>query len=398
MKSVISYTLEKCSKCMKCLKICPTEAITIVNSRVVIDHEKCTNCGKCLSSCYHQGLQAKGSTLYDIANYDYTVCIVPSALISDCKNQEEAQELFYAIKCLGFDEVVDITDIEGQVYLETIELSRAQKGNSFISSFCPVINELLAIKYPTLLPHLMPLEYPSEIAAKTIRKRLSDKGRVGIFNCCECVSKLHLAKYPYGDQSFEVDHALSIVDIFPKIKANFKKGKMETCFNREGLQSVNPSMMMHRDDILVADGFDKVMHILELAEFNQLSEFCCIMLFPCFNGCLGGSLLWGNSYIMKTNIQELCPVKDKEIATLPLEELYGLCIINKTKELGRFKERFIFFNKVNEQLEKLPGYDCGACGYPSCRIVAEQIAMGKQSLSACRILNAMEVGDNDESK
>lgn len=385
MKSVVTYTLSKCVKCMKCLKVCPTNAVYIEKERVHINHDKCINCGKCLSACLNQGLQAKGSTLVDIQSYDYTVCLVPSALISDYKTKEQVEELFYAIKLLGFDEVLDITDIEGQVANEAILLSEIEKGKSLISSFCPVINKLIEVKFPMLLSSLTAIDYPSEIAARQVRKNYSNKGKVGIFNCCECIAKLNLAKYPYGNHNFEVDHALAIVDIFPIIKQNMKKGKIPVTLCKEGLQSCNPTMMKLAENHLVADSFDKVSNILELAEFGLLNEFDLLTLFPCFNGCLGGSLLWGNSYLTKNNIHQLCKDKEKPISQLPFEEIYGESTIDNVNDMRSIQEKLAFFSKVNKQLEQLPGYDCGACGFASCRIMAEEIATSKKTLQDCRI-------------
>jgi Na+-translocating ferredoxin:NAD+ oxidoreductase RNF subunit RnfB len=42
-------------------------------------------------------------------------------------------------------------------------------------------------------------------------------------------------------------------------------------------------------------------------------------------------------------------------------------------------------------LEKLPGYDCGACGYPSCRVMAEEIVAGNSTLADCRIIHVKEI-------
>lgn len=390
MKSVISYTLHKCVKCMKCLKSCPTEAITIEKERVKINNNRCINCGKCITACYNQGLQAKGSTLVDIQNYDYTVCLVPSALISDYKTIEEVEELFYAIKQLGFDEVVDITDIEGQVVYEANLLAELEKDKSLITSFCPVINKLIEVKYPMLLNSIIAIDYPSEIAARQIRSKYHNKGKVGIFNCCECVAKLDLAKYPYGHYEYAVDHALAIVDIFPTIRANMKKERIPVVLCKEGLQSCNPAMMLQKQNNLIADGFDKVCNILEHAEFGLLNEFDLLTLFPCFNGCLGGSLLWGNSYLTKNNIHQLCKIKEKPISQLPFEVIYGESTIDHVKDIRSVQEKIAFFSKVNEQLEHLPGYDCGACGFPSCRIMAEEIALGKKDKYHCKILQVKE--------
>lgn len=385
MKTVISYTLEKCRNCLKCLRTCPTEAITIEHQRVRFNHDRCINCGKCIDACLNQGLQAKGSTLVDIKNYDYTICMVPSSMICGYTTQDEVEELFYAIKQLGFDEVVEFTDIEGQVVHEAQLMAKSDPEKNTIASFCPVVNKYIEVKYPMLLSCILALDYPSEIAARQLRKKHYDKGHVGIFNCCECIAKLNLAKYPYGND-FEVDHALAIVDIFPAIKRNMKKGKSQVTLCLEGLQSCSPNTLLQHPEYIIADGFDKIGNICEYAEFGLLSEFNLLIFYPCLNGCLGGNLLWGNSYLMKNNIHQLCKDKQKTISTLDFEELYGESTIQQVSDLRSLQDKLAFFGQVNQQLETLPGYDCGACGYASCRIMAEEIATGNKTKEDCRIL------------
>lgn len=388
-KTVVTYTLSRCVKCLKCIKACPSSALSMENNRIHVDKNRCLNCGHCISACHSKGLLAQGSTLDDIESYDYTVCMIPSALISDCATIKEAQELFYAIKMLGFDEVVDITDIEGQVMKEGQLLAEAG-SKSQIASFCPVINLLIEKNYPMLLDHILPLKYPSEIAAAQIRKRTEGKGRVGIFNCCECEAKLALAKYPYGNDQYETDHALAIVDIFPKIKQNMHTGTMPVRFCREGLQSINPAVMMQKEDYLIADGFDKVQSILDMEEFGLLDSFRLLTLFPCFNGCIGGHLLWGNSYLNRNNIHALTSAGTKESASVQFENMYSTDLGRPADDKRSFHEKMSFFSQVNEKLDDLPGYDCSACGMQTCRIMAEEIVKGNKTLNDCRILTALK--------
>ena len=49
------------------------------------------------------------------------------------------------------------------------------------------------------------------------------------------------------------------------------------------------------------------------------------------------------------------------------------------------KERMKKFNRINAILETLPQFDCGACGYPNCRALAEAIDLGQATHQICRV-------------
>ena len=193
-KSVVHYTLERCIRCMKCVKACPTSALSMSDDRVIIDQKRCINCGRCIMACHNRGILAQGSTLDDIENYDYTICLVPGALVSHCASLEEAEDLFHAIRLLGFDEVVDITQYTALHLKEVSLLAEENEGDPYIASFCPVIARLIQNSHKSLLDALLPVKNCSEIAAMDLRKKYAHIKNLGIFNLCECESKLELAK------------------------------------------------------------------------------------------------------------------------------------------------------------------------------------------------------------
>jgi Na+-translocating ferredoxin:NAD+ oxidoreductase RNF subunit RnfB len=54
-------------------------------------------------------------------------------------------------------------------------------------------------------------------------------------------------------------------------------------------------------------------------------------------------------------------------------------------------------HKIDGLTEELPGLDCGACGAPSCRALAEDIVMGNAVLTDC-IVKLREKVDELESE
>lgn len=49
-----------------------------------------------------------------------------------------------------------------------------------------------------------------------------------------------------------------------------------------------------------------------------------------------------------------------------------------------------FDEKVRRIEKELPGYNCGACGYPGCMELAKEIALGKASFDYCQIIKALK--------
>ncbi len=381
---VITYTLHKCVKCMHCLKTCPTEAITIKDERVQISADKCINCGECISACKHSGLSAKGSTLVDTKNYKKSICLVPSSIYCDCATEKDARRLNAALNKLGFDELVYLSEYEGAVYDLVNDLMEKNHEGMYISSFCPVVNEMIMKQYPMLLERQVSFEYPAMLAAREVRKKYGSDA--GIFLLCECPSKLTFGKYPYGNKESEIDHCLSIVDLFPLINSYRNEDEAELQLCTQGIKSVATGLGQRFDaQILSVNGMKKVRKALELSEFGLSKEVRYLSLSACFNGCIGGQFLWGNPFNGRLNMHDL--MKASHVAP----KNYSLEDIMKKKDVSAQKNKNMFeqlkrFNAINDAFDHLPGFDCGACGYPSCRSMAEAIVDQVQSIEDCKII------------
>lgn len=383
MKSVVSYKGSNCKKCIKCVKECPVDAISIVNEQVIIDENKCINCDICIQACNQKLLQVKHIDLKDFLNqYDYNIALIPTAILSDLKNYDEIKNIAHAIKEFGFDEVVEYSDIEGTLYKQALKDSIG-KNKVMITSFCPTINKLIINEYPTLIDHLLPYDYPVEIAAKKLRDKYTDK-KIGIYSLCECVGKLSLAKYPFGNEESNIDYALSVSKLFPQINHLKNDLQEDIEFNRLGIESI-VSDLYGKDNlsIISVEGLSQIRKVLDLVEFDQLKHIDLLALFNCFQGCIGGYYLWSNPFEGCFNIKSMLDKCKDNIEDINYLDYKKIHTIDSNEQ--NFKERLAWFNKVNAILETLPQFDCGSCGYANCRNLAIKIASGEADDSLCLV-------------
>ena len=383
MKPVISYLGNSCKKCIKCVKTCPMDAISIVNEQVIIDKDKCINCDICIQACDQKVLRVKQVDLQKaLKKHDYNIALIPTAILSDLKTYQEIKNIAHAIKKFGFDEVVQYSDIEGTLYKQALKDS-VGKHKVMLTSFCPTINKLIKTDYPTLIDHLLPYDYPIEIAAKKLRAKYKDKN-IGIYSLCECVGKLTLAKNPFGNETSNIDYALSISQMFPQINKLKDDQQSNIEMNKYGVKSIVSDLFGNRDlSVISVEGLPQIKKVLDLIEFDQLKHADLIALFNCYQGCIGGYYLWSNPFEGCFNIESMIDECHKDVAILEKTDYQKTHTINSDEK--NFKERLAWFNKVNTILETLPQFDCGSCGFANCRGLASRIASGEVDDSLCRV-------------
>lgn len=387
-KQLIRYHSDSCEHCLKCMRACPTEAICRIGKDIEIDNDKCIGCGHCIEVCEKNVLKVENAHISQTLHlYDYTVALVSGSFFADFTSEKEAGRMLKAIQNLGFDEVIDYSDVEGALYLEAI--SRQENADGLkIASFCPCINWLIQKHFPMLMEQIMPLEYPVEVAAKRVRERLAGKyEKVGIYSLCDCIAKKFLAKEPFGDETSNVDYAMSLSHIFPKANRAKDEDSLPVHLCKEGISSVVSDFYHYYQGmrpILSVTGIEQCRKTLELVEFGQLDEIGLLGLFACPGGCIGGQYLWDNALCGRMHMDHLAINANREVADLKPEWIAKQFMIQASQQ-ENFKEKMQRFKRINTILESLPQFDCGACGYPNCRVLAEAIYNGKATDQACRV-------------
>jgi iron only hydrogenase large subunit-like protein len=397
---------EKCVGCTTCIKKCPTEAIRVRKGRASIQPERCIDCGECIRTCPHGAKRAVSDPLSIIAGYRVKVAMPAPTLYSQYDEACSVDKVLSGLLELGFDEIFEVAEAAEIVTAATKELlvrDAASDGGPklprpLISTACPAVVKLVQLRFPSLIPHLAPLIPPMEAAARIVKERLHPgEDGVGVFFITPCAGKVTVTRAPLGYARSALDGVIGLRDIYLPLRAAMAKAPPRHLARagRKGLEWARAEgecdALGERRSISV-DGIPNVIGVLEALENGKLSDLEYIEALSCPAGCLGGPLTVENPYIAKTRL------RNREEAASPaaspavgyarpgLDDLRWTQAVRPRSALvldPDLSRAMIMLEEIEIRSEGLPGLDCGSCGAPSCRALAEDIVRGIAVESDC---------------
>jgi NAD-dependent dihydropyrimidine dehydrogenase PreA subunit len=393
-----------CTGCVACSKACPTRAIRVRGGVARVDPELCIDCGACGEACPHHAVRVRSSSTSDLKAFKHTVALPSLTLYTQFGPDTHPARIQRALKRLGFDSGYDISWMCAMVGSATdAYLTDCQAPWPKISVTCPAIVRLVQIRYPDLLPHLVPIETPRELAAKRFRRRYAARlglapAEIGLFFISPCAAIIHSIVAPVGLGESYLDGAFSIAELYGPLMKAMKADPTpleDTGISLAGLgwaQAGGEINGMRNASTMTVTGLRDVVRVFDRLESGVFRDVDFIEAYVCPDGCLSGQLCVEGRYAARRSLRQLSKrlqaeaPSDEEVRRLLRERFFdteleiGARAVQPVRDLrqlvARRRERAAL-------IAQLPGKDCGACGAPDCDGLAEDIVEGEAHLEDC---------------
>lgn len=414
-----------CEGCSLCMRACPTEAIRVRDGKAHINENRCIDCGNCFIACPHKAVFVKQDDFEEIFKYPCRVALIPAVFLGQFKNDISVSRIYAILNEIGFQHVIE-TEITTPIFTEKKnQLEREGNIKPLISSFCPAIVRLIQVKFPGLVENIMPVKAPIDLTAMYIRKKLEKDGwrrnDIGVFYVTPCAAKIAAVKSPVGEEKSSVDGVINMDSLYNRV---YKKIKEQ---GHDYKEVKLPIAQLTSDSILTSmtngerrlsvsehslsiDGIDNAIEFLEKVENEEIENVNFLELRACDQSCPGGILTYNNRFLTCERMfnraryvagKERCgemtraiEVEDEHdylLENISVDEVEPRSI-SLDPDISKALEKM---NRIHELERQLPQIDCGICGAPSCKALAEDIVCNGCKLTDCIFIQRnMEANQN----
>ena len=336
--------------------------------------------------------------------FRWKIALPAPTLYGQFDNLDDIDYVLGGLRRLGFDDVYEVSQAAELVSAYTrLYLNTEGIKKPVISSACPVVVRLIALRFPSLQDNILHMLPPMEVAAKLAREKALREHpelkpeEIGVCFISPCPAKASYVKNGFASYHSQVDAVVSMSDIYFQL-LNAMSHDEATELSHSGMIGISwassggEASALFNDSYLAADGIENVNRVLDQIENGNIPSLEFVELNACTGGCVGGVLTVQNPYIAKARLQNLRRFLPVSQNFLPPDEQYipDSYFFEEMPEyqpIAQLSDSMATSMRMMADIQslrsRLPGLDCGSCGAPTCRAFAEDVVRGNACSRDC---------------
>ena len=333
--------------------------------------------------------------------FKYNIAIPSSTFYPQFRNLGDLGDVYSALYAMGFDMIYEEAKA-AEILAEAMNryLRTSDAILPVISCSCPVIPRLVTAMYPNLIDNLAPFVSSHELAARIAKREFCETmdvpaDEVGAFYISPCAAVMTHVRAPLGISKSSIDGVFSVRDMYAEMLNVLGKtdSEMRSIPFRAGAFGLGSAVVgglssaVGTAHYLAVDGMNNIIQCLDEIDNERLTELTLLEALACSGGCVGGPLTFENQFVAKNRNRRLAnsqPRFDVENDEHIMKYLDREILLNDEPftphDVAKLSDNVVEAMKMLDRLEEinktLPGLDCGSCGSPSCRTLAEDIVRG----------------------
>lgn len=405
MKTGIKIQLSDCRGCARCIRVCPTEAMRVFDKKIEVIEDLCVDCGECLRKCEDRAIVLNEDNWRLLASQDKMVVVADPAFYAQTRGYSCPEELRKRLAEAGLEDITHWTSLAFDVTAYAIAKEIDRRGPEslpLISTYCPAVIRLIQINYPELVGRFVPIDSPLETAVSLWRE---DTGRDDdVTLIAPCPAKIALVKSPEGREESAIRYTVSVQKVVRDLLAGgvdvdkpvppCSKDLRYLQWSLRGGESKHVAAFCERSikTISVA-GLRNTMDLLRELELGRLEGVDYIECRACDLGCIGGVGNLESRFLTHLRLDhsevrwEMDQETEDEVIKRYEQGVFRLTAPIKARQripLDKdLKQAMIRLKEMNQIYADLPHLDCGSCGRPSCKALAEDVVRGNGDPSDC---------------
>lgn len=404
-----------CMGCTHCMNVCPTKAIRVKKGKADINKSACVDCGECLKACPVEAIIVEQDDFNQIFSFKQRVALLPTILLGQFPDDITEDQIYSVIKDIGFTHVFEVDEAVDLLIDGTKDYIRKHPQiRPFISSFCPAIVRLIQVRFPSLVENIVRLKPVVDISSQFYRKKLLDEGfnkeEIGVFYITPCAAKIASVKSPVGEEELLIDGVINMDFIYNKVMLSIKNKNIE---KQEGLSYrhlsktsiewslTNGEASQYTGRCLAIDEIHNVIEFLEKLENEEIIDVDFLELRACDRSCAGGVLNTENRFLaverlsrraaknikrQRESVEMYMSYRPFLMKNMAVSEIEPRSILSLDSDMMIAMDKM---KKIQRIMCVLPRIDCGACGAPKCKVLAEDVVQRKAKMTQCVFLQKM---------